>query len=272
MVRINKISKLLGFSFPAIVLIIGLGCAFIQEQIGIISSQKTKAITTVPMVLTDTAISSVQTTQSLTNTLTSQLASTEIHNLSELNSIISSLDWTPSGGYTSLQVPISGDLQVAEAFSLAAGDLQAPPTCTERTDCRHTVAIELTTQLQGFSCKQTEQVLWREFCADVSIPTGARFRMRGILYDTHPGQWNYIPILQILPASDVPCLEGEFRCAVDNTCFVGFDDYCRTCQGLEKERCACQSPEGNLPNGSDCQYWQSGDVLMAGKCRAGVCK
>lgn len=272
MVQNTKSSKWLEFSFPAIVLMIGLGCAFIQEQIDIIYSQETKAYPTAPLVLTNTAISPVQTTQPLTNTLTSQLASTEIHNLSDLNSIISSLDWTPSGGYTSLQIPISGNLQVAVAFSLAAGDLQAPPSCMERTDCRHAVAIELTKQLQGFSCKQTEQVLWREFCSEVSFPTGARFRVRGILYDTHPGQWNYIPILQILPASDVPCLEGEFRCAVDNTCFAGFDDYCRTCLGLEKERCACQSPEGNLPNGSDCQYWQSGDVLVAGKCRTGVCK
>jgi hypothetical protein len=237
-----------------------------------ISSQETKASTTVPLVLTNTAISPVQTIQPLTQTLTTQLISTEIHSLSDLNSIISSLDWTPSGGYTSLRVPISGDLQVAQAFTLAAGELQTPPVCMERTDCRHAVAIELSKQLQGFTCQQTEQVLWREFCAEVSFPTEARFRVRGILYDTHPGQWNYIPILQILPASDVPCLEGDFRCAVDNTCFAGFDDYCRTCLGLEKERCACQSPEGSLPNGSDCQYWLSGDVLMAGKCRKGVCE
>jgi hypothetical protein len=249
-----------------------MGCAYIQNQLNNLSNQEIEAQPTASLTADDTKIASTQTSILTIVTATSPLASTEISQPSDLISIISTVEWTPSGGYTSLHPPVSGDLLATEALHLSASQIQAPTSCLERPDCRHAVTIRLLNQVQTISCQQTEQVLGSEYCAEVNIPAGARFRILGILYDTHPGQWNYIPILQILPASDVPCLEGEFRCAIDNTCYANFDGYCRSCLGLEKERCACQSPEGDLPNGSDCQYWQSGDVLMAGKCRAGVCK
>lgn len=203
---------------------------------------------------------------------TTQLASTEVHTPFDFNSLASTLDWTYSGAYTSLQVPVSGDLQAAAPLDIAASSLSAPEKCLQRQDCRHEVAIEISDQVAGVDCTRTEQVLWKETCAEATIQPGTRFRLRGILYDTHPGQWNYITILQILPPSDAACQEGQLRCAADSTCFADFDDYCRTCLGQEKENCACQSPEGNKPNGSDCQYWLSGDVLQSGKCWFGTCR
>lgn len=254
--------------FIPVLLALALGCAFVQDRLSDISGQETEAEPTPGRQADDTPAAAT-----LTSTgLTTQLSSTELRSPDDFSSLASALEWTYSGGYTSLRVPVSGDLQAAEAMLIPAASLAPPETCLQRQDCRQAVAIEISPRLSAVSCNKVEQVLWKEVCAEVSLPAGARFRMMGILYDTHPGQWNYIPILQLLPASDVPCLEGELRCQSDSTCFASFDDYCRTCLGLAKERCACQSPQGNLPNGSDCEFWLSGDVLQAGKCWWGVCR
>lgn len=253
-------------------LLTAIGCALIQNQLEKLSNQKTDTQSTPSLSSEETSIVPTR-IETLSNATSSpELASTEILQLNEMQNLISGLNWTYSGGYTSLQVPLSGDLKTNEAMTLTAADIQTPAICLERSDCRNQVAIQISNQLPTLSCLQIDQVFSGEFCSMVSIPAGARFRLRGILYDTHPAQWNFIPILQILPASDVPCLEGEFRCEVDRTCFAGFDDYCRTCLGLEKERCTCQSPQGDLPDGTKCQYWVSGDVLQSGQCQAGVCE
>ena len=238
MVRNSKISSKLVFIFPAVVLMIGLGCAFIQDRLKVLSEQETEVPPTASLALDDSQIAFTQTSILTNVTATLPLASIEISQPSDLISIISTVEWTPSGGYTSVHPPVSGDLLATEALHLSASQIQAPSSCLERADCRHAVTIRLLNQVHTISCQQTEQVLGSEYCAEVSIPAGARFRILGILYDTHPGQWNYIPILQILPASDVPCLESEFRCTIDNTCYANFDGYCRSCLGLEKERCA----------------------------------
>lgn len=260
------------FILLPLIFVFSIGCALIQRQIELLGTQESTATAISSPSPAASSVVPSPTVPLITSTTIVQPVSIQLHNSVDISSLASALDWTFTGGYSSLRVPISGDLQAAESIELTAADLKPPASCLERPDCRRAVAIEISDQLPAITCQSTEQVLWKETCAIVSFPAGARFRIRGILYDTHPGEWNFIPILQVLPPSDMPCREGELRCEADNTCFASFDDYCRTCLGQEKERCACQSPQGDLPNGSDCQYWLSGDVLQAGKCQAGVCK
>jgi hypothetical protein len=266
-VRLNR-----SWIFLTVLILVVMGCAFVQEQLQNLTNPTTETLPAASLVPAITGVIPTDFGKVTITTVPTRLASTEVRQPADLLNIISGLDWTYSGGYTSLPAPVSGDLEVPQALTLTAAEIQAPASCLDRPDCRHAVAIELSKQLPAISCRLTEQVLGGDYCAAVDIPAGSRFRLRGILYDTHPAQWNFISVLQILPASDVPCLADELRCAADSTCFTGFDEYCRSCLGLEKERCACQSPEGSLPEGSDCQYWVSGDVLQSGKCRQGVCK
>jgi hypothetical protein len=263
-----KLDWKIGLGFLAALFLLGMACSLFDRQVGNITGRATQPAATVTQPLETEVLP--------TNTRT---AYTVIQASAELLASIAASEWTASGGYTSSLPSVSPDYQAGEAFVLSAAEIQVPPSCQARSvptspgsNCRNAVAVQLSNQLPAITCLQTEQVLWGEYCAQVSIPAGAAFRFRGVLLDTHPAQWNYIPVLELLPPSDAPCLEGEFRCAVDQTCFAGFDGYCRSCLGLEKERCACQSPQGDLPDGSACQYWLSGDVLMSGKCQAGVCK
>ena len=268
----NSPSGVWGWMILTGLILSGLACSFFERRVGQLFNQETEAISTATNTSNATVTLPTGTSALSLPTATHFTSSTEIQQTTELLTLISTVEWTPSGGYTSLRAPVSGDFQVRQALTLSAAELQVPSTCMERPDCRHAVAIWLHSQLQGVACLQTENVLGGEYCANVSFPEGVVFRLRGLMRDMHPSQWNYIPVLEILPASDVPCLEGEFRCTADNTCFANYVGYCQDCQGLEKERCACQSPQGDLPDGSECQYWVSGDVLEAGKCRAGVCK
>src|SRR4030067_2057185 len=126
MVRNSKISSKLVFIFPAVVLMIGLGCAFIQDRLKVLSEQETEVPPTASLALDDSQIAFTQTSILTNVTATLPLASIEISQPSDLISIISTVEWTPSGGYTSVHPPVSGDLLATEAIHLSASQIQPP--------------------------------------------------------------------------------------------------------------------------------------------------
>lgn len=196
----------------------------------------------------------------------------EIQTGYQINKILASLEWTPAGEYSSRPLGITADIRFPKPVTLNPGDIQPPQRCLDRPDCRHTVVLDMSRWVEGANCLEEEPVLWLNSCKVVEFEQDTVLRFRVKLLDTHPGEWNYIPTIELVPSCSTPCQSNQFRCALDNTCWDSFDQFCRICLGKEKEQCACQSPQGDLPDGSDCQYWISGDVLEAGKCASGWCR
>jgi len=239
-----------------------LACQFINSRFGLVENDAGKDI--------ETGIPTPS--NQPTPLVTEQVPALQISEKDELLDLISGLEWRSEGGYTQGLPQVSHDMVVSATIMLNAQDIAPPKSCLERPDCRQIVAIAIPDEIEGVLCASTETVLGKEYCSWVNFSQAAKFRTRPKLVDMHPSEWNYIPVLEIISSSDTPCAQSEFRCEIDNTCWASFDSYCRLCVGMDKERCACQSTLGKLTDGSDCQYWMSGDVIFSGKCQVGVCK
>lgn len=190
-----------------------------------------------------------------------------IQSTDELLQFLTQIEWTPIGGYSNRLPVASQDVFIAGTLTLAATQIPVPQACLNRHDCRHDARLTISSSLSGVEC-QTNDV---DGCETVSV-TDTTVRFRGIMRDTHPSRWNFSPTLELLSACSAPCESGEFRCPIDNTCWSSFDAYCRLCGGQTKEACACHSPEGVLPDDSECHFWMSGDVIQSGTCQVGVCR
>ena len=185
----------------------------------------------------------------------------------ELVEFLTQIAWTPVGNYSNNLPAVSQDVRVSGTMTLAAAQIPVPQSCLNRMDCRHDALLSASPSLSGVTCQANDA----GGCDAVNL-IDTTIRFRGIMRDTHPSRWNFSPMLEIISACATPCSTGEFRCPADNTCWPSFDAYCRLCGGQSKEACACQSPEGVLPDGSDCHFWVSGDVIQSGTCLAGICR
>jgi hypothetical protein len=189
----------------------------------------------------------------------------------ELLAVLAKLRWNMVGPYSSKHPALSPDVRVIGTITLLPGDVPVPDLCGKRDDCRQSVAVDLTRQgVQGVACTRKEKVLWHDVCGEVTF-SDTTIRFQGVMTDTHPARWNFIPLLHVLPAASAPCAKGEFRCPADMTCLRSYSEYCRLCLGLAKETCACRGPKGPLPDGSECSYMISGDVIGLGACVKGEC-
>jgi len=91
------------------------------------------------------------------------------------------------------------------------------------------------------------------------------------LMDTHPGPYNFVPVVSVLGPCGEACPEGQFACSEDMTCYPDFDSFCRGCEGRAADECACRTEAGMLADGARCEFFVSGDNILAGRCRSGVC-
>lgn len=190
-----------------------------------------------------------------------------VQSTDEFVRFLTQIEWTPIGGYSNRLPVASQDVFIAGTLTLAATQIPVPQACLNRHDCRHDALLTVSSSLSGVECQANDV----GGCETVSM-ADTTVRFRGIMRDTHPSRWNFSPTLELLSACSAPCESGEFRCPTDNTCWSSFDAYCRLCGGQTKEACACQSPEGILPDGSECHFWMSGDVIQSGTCQVGVCR
>lgn len=185
----------------------------------------------------------------------------------ELVEFLTQIAWTPVGNYSNNLPSVSQDVRISGTMTLAAAQIPVPQACLNRMDCRHDVLLSVSPSLSDVICQTNDA----GGCDAISL-TDTTIRFRGIMRDTHPSRWNFSPMLEVVSACSTPCSTGEFRCPADNTCWSSFDAYCRLCGGQSKEACACQSPEGVLPDGSECHFWVSGDVIQSGTCLTGICR
>ena len=98
------------------------------------------------------------------------------------------------------------------------------------------------------------------------------FRLRAVLFDTHPELYNFVPLLQVLPPCSTDCGAQERRCDLDRVCYPAGEPTCLRCSTLPVEVCACQLSTGPAPPGQECDFFVSGDVMVSGACAGGECR
>lgn len=192
-----------------------------------------------------------------------------VANEAQLLPLLASLTWTKVGPYTNTRLPLSDEIPVTSTLTVAAAPVPVPASCASRMDCRKQVGFNAGST-PGVTCK-TPDPHYVTMCAEVQLAPGI-YRFRALLADHHPSQYNFVPVIEILPGCDAECAPNEQRCAADHTCWGNSTGYCLFCLALEKESCACMNKNGPLEEGAFCSYAVSGDVLCSGTCEQSRCE
>ena len=188
----------------------------------------------------------------------------------DLVAVLAATSWDSLGEYTSGPLSITADLVVSGTVTLEAADLPIPQDCLDRSDCSPAGGFWVGAPVTGVVGEGEAQGSCVTGSARLTI-TDATLRLRPVLYDTHPCEYNFVPFVEVVGPCGSPCGEGAELCPYDGACYQAGATFCRLCTGGDKEACACWGPEGPLDEGASCSYWQSGDVKCIGTCRQGTC-
>ena len=191
----------------------------------------------------------------------------QVSDAAGLLAVIEDLTWDWVGPYSSGSEPDSADVVVTGTITIGGDQIPVPADCLGRADCRD-VAV-FSADRQGVSIQGSED--WFEGEATLTL-SDTTVRLGASLMDTHPGPFNFIPLITVKGPCGEPCGPDQYACQRDLSCYFGYEAYCRFCEERPVEECACQGPEGPLPDGDWCEYFVSGDVIEVGTCRAGVCE
>lgn len=181
-----------------------------------------------------------------------------ISNSSQLLSILNSMEYGYVGIYSIGHLPITEDIQIIGTVTISSEELIVPEECANRDDCRNQVVFENEYSADGISFSDGHTL---------SL-TNIKLRFRPLFIDTHPMEYNYVPVIKIKPPSDHEC--NGIKCEVDKVCY-NYRDYCQHCLVLPHEECVCRDEGGIYPDGTFCQFFLSGDVYVIGECQDGKC-
>ncbi len=181
--------------------------------------------------------------------------------------VFGGVTWDWVGPYSSGSNPPSADLVVVGEVTIDGSEVPLPDDCLTREDCRHTAV---------FSAFQEGAVVtgsdnWFEGESSLTL-ANTTVRISAAMMDTHPGPFNFIPLITVMGPCGEACGSGQLACQADLSCYGDYDSFCRRCEDRPAEECACRDVGGPLADGSYCEYFESGDVIDAGSCRAGRCE
>jgi len=188
----------------------------------------------------------------------------------DLVAVLAATSWQGLGAYTSGPLPITPDLVISGSVVLDASDLPIPADCLGRPDCSGEGGFWVGAPVPGVGGQGDADLPCGDAYARLTL-TDTTLRLRPFLYDTHPCEYNFVPIVEVAAPCGSPCGEGQALCPVDGVCYGVGAGFCQACEGGSKETCACRGPEGPLNEGASCTYWQSGDVKCVGTCQQGIC-
>lgn len=178
--------------------------------------------------------------------------------------------WKAWGHYTSAHLPITDDLEIQASITVKSTDIPLPEGCVGMQGCKEMVAFYLEEPIQGVVVPNGSEP--GKVMFDSLIFDHTTIRLRPLLRDMHPGPYNWVPIVMVLPPCLSSCKEGKVKCPFDHVCYTKDDEYCRLCEVLGKEVCACWTNDGIKADGTNCTYKVSGDVFCSGVCENGICK
>lgn len=194
----------------------------------------------------------------------------EVADAAGLLAQLNALSWSSRGPYTSSRLPLSGDIRVKGTVSVTGDKVTAPSSCTAGV-CPPRASFVIVDRNASVSCDAPDTAAWMQVCGGVTL-RDTTVRFRAVVQDTHPGIYNYTPVIEVVDSCEKPCKAGEMRCKADNTCWSSYEDFCRLCLGRDKKICPCWSASGPLPEGTACHFMVSGDVGCSGTCQAGRCR
>ena len=190
-----------------------------------------------------------------------------VGNVDELLAVLETAAWESVGPYSSGSLPPTPDLVVGGTVTLESKNIPVPAGCLDRDDCRNQAVLSAV-DVEGALVEGDAGL----FEGDTRLTlTDTTVRLSLSMLDTHPGPFNFVPLVSVIGPCDAPCDPDEFACPADGRCYGSFDAYCRRCEGRPAAECACRAPEGPLADGTSCDYFISGDVIEVGECRAGIC-
>jgi hypothetical protein len=183
-----------------------------------------------------------------------------------------SASWTYRGEYTSGCLFSSGEVIAAIDISLAGDAVTIPSMCPAGSDCRQKVSFRLDPTATGVRCDDPEQFFDFTACGGITVTAGTALRVRAVLLDIHPSAFgNYMPLVDVLGGCAATCGADAFACAATDVCYGSVRDHCAYCLGGTNEQCACWNGSALEPDGTACEMFVSGDVMLAGTCRDGAC-
>jgi len=191
-----------------------------------------------------------------------------VYNSFQLLSILNSLEYEYHGPYSSGHLPITEDIQIIGTVTLSSEQLVVPEECANRNDCRNQVGFEDMYGADGISLSPISSDI-PGFSPSSLTLTNIKLRFRPLLIDTHPWLYNHVPVIMLMPPSDQEC--NAIKCEIDQVCYDRYRDYCQHCLALSHQECVCRDEDGIFPDGTFCQFFISGDVIMMGECQDGEC-
>jgi len=191
----------------------------------------------------------------------------EVNDVAGIVAALEEVTWDQAGPYSSGSEPPSGDLIVRGTIVIEAADVPLPQECLARGDCRH-VATFSAVGKAGAVVEGDDDLYGGETRLTLTDTT---VRLGLTLMDTHPGPFNFVPLVTVLGPCGEPCDAGQLACPGDGSCYGSFDTFCRRCEGRAAAECACSTIDGPVEDGEYCEFFVSGDVIQAGVCRSGVC-
>ena len=191
----------------------------------------------------------------------------EVSDAAGLMAVLAAQSWDWVGPYSSGSEPPSADLLIVGEITVTGDEVPLPAECLGREDCRPTALFwssQPGTEVTGSDS-------WFEGTSTLTL-TDTTVRLSPSMMDTHPGPFNFVPVVSVQGPCGTPCSEGSLACQADLSCYGDYEVFCRRCENRPVEECACREVTGPLEDGSFCEYFVSGDVIEIGTCRSGRCE
>jgi len=189
---------------------------------------------------------------------------------SQLLSILHSQDFGYLNPYSGGNLPITDDIQVAGTVTISSLQIEVPEDCKgEYNYCRQSVGFEDNYGADGISLSPLSS---EYFYPPSSLTlTNVRLRFRPLIINTGPWEYNFIPVIQLMPPSDHECDDTQTKCDVDEVCYDNYFSYCLYCLALSQEECACRDARGGIfADGTPCIV-VGGCIVSEGECQDGLC-
>jgi hypothetical protein len=190
--------------------------------------------------------------------------------IADAQGLVATIDASPTWfgltPYTTGCLPASADVPITGTVTVRGDAIAVPAECAARTDCRQAVKFVLRDAPAGVECLEPEHIE----CAAITAQD-TTIRMRTVMVDVHPGEYNFIPVVEVLAACATPCGSAELACEASHTCWGNIRDHCAYCLGGSNEECACWTGSELASDGTECTMQVSGDAGFVGTCQAGAC-
>jgi hypothetical protein len=178
--------------------------------------------------------------------------------------------WTAFGEYTSGCLTASDNIPVIGTVTITSAEVAGSAACLDEPACDNAVELHVRGTVPGVECIGGEDYFDFSTCAELRL-TDTTIRLRTVNRDIHPAPGNFVPLVEVLGACESACGETELACVASHTCWSSVRDHCAYCLGGSNDQCACWDGEQLAADGTPCQRFVSGDVVVGGTCQQGTC-